>query len=328
MEIVNGLIYYVIFILYMYMYNFISEISYVADSCMAECCDIPLYFIEKNGFYGNIRYYYAHSYLLLLKILGVKIYINKKILKDRMLWISNHRSKLDGLIIQSVLCASKNDTIAVVKNSIRKIPIFGSFGEHVDAIYLNRSNTQSDRNILSSSAKKSIEKEKSILIFPEGTTISPKSKKISDNYAMKKNINATNLTLIPRNTGFDILKTEGKFNKVGNITIRYECPSIIGINEHSYLHLFKIFPKNVYLDVEYLDINDCNLSDLFLEKDKNMAKPIIVTDYPYQHMYSVSCLFFNLILLIIFYLLCFTVPFFCCMTVIISLYSIIKIWIK
>lgn len=327
-NIICGVTYYIVFALCMYMYNFMSEISYVTDKYLAVYLDIPVYFIEENGFYGNIRYCYAHSYLLLLKFFGVRIYLNNKISTDRMLWISNHRSKLDGLVIQSVLCASKNDTIAVVKSSIRKIPIFGSFGRHADAIYLDRTNIRSNQNILSLGAKKSVNKNKSILIFPEGTTMSPNSKRISDAFADKENIGATKLTLIPRTTGFNILKNDGKFDRLGNITIRYDCPSINGTDEHSYLHLLKLFPKKIYLDIEYSDVNGHDLIDLFSKKDAELGNSIIPSDYLCEHLYSIPCLLFNLLIFGIFYLLCYTIPVFCCMTGIISLYSVIKMWFK
>ncbi len=308
------------------MYNIISEYFYLTEKLSIELCDIPASFIKQNGFYNNMRYYYAHSYLLLLKLFGVKFYLSDKISTDRMLWISNHRSKLDGLIIQSLLCASKNDTIAVVKNSIRKIPIFGSFGKHVDAIYLDRSNATSDKNLLSITAKKSFEEKKSVLIFPEGTTLSPKSKLVSDAYALRENINGSNFTLIPRTTGFDVLKTDGNFDRIGNITIRYESPSIKNTDEHSYLHLFNLFPKKVYVHIEYLDSNNCDLFNVFSVKDIKLKNPVDPLEYPNRELYSATSLFLNMILFILFYSLCYTVPVFFYITCIVSLYSIVKMW--
>jgi lysocardiolipin and lysophospholipid acyltransferase len=301
------------------------------DICIGCYSEIPSSFIKENGFYANIRYYYAHSYLLLLKLLGVRIYLNDKISTKRTLWISNHRSKLDGLVIQSVLCAGKNDTFVVVKKSISYLPIFGSFGKHVDCIYVGRDNAFNDSNIISLSAKKSLDMNKSVLIFPEGTTLSDKSKKKSDSYAIKNNICLSGNTLIPRTTGFRILKANGKFDHLGDITIRYNNPAIYGITGHSYLDLFNVFPKEIYLDINYSDINysdteSDNLVDLFAKKDEKLNKSINYENYSITCPYSIGCLLLNFTIFVIFYSGFLILPYFFYMTLIISLYSTIKMW--
>ena len=322
--IIRAFVYYIMFIMYTYMYNLLAEYSYFAEAIFRHKFNVDEQFTEKNGYYNNFKYYYAHAYFTILKIVGTKIYLNNKILHERILWISNHRSKLDGIIVQSILCANGNDVVSVTKKSISYIPIFNSFGEHMKCIFIKRSKTEAEKIIMEES-KNSLEKNRSILIFPEGTTLSPNTKLRSDKYATEKNLQPFKNVLIPKNTGYDIIRREGKFDRIGNITIRYAEPSIPEYSEHSFANLFRIFPRAVYIDIDYGDnISFNDLYKIFSEKEKKLEQPINKNDYHLIHNYSSICLILNLIIFIIFYYIFLYVPFFRYATLIYTLVMYIR----
>lgn len=295
---IRACIYYMMLIMYTYMYNLIAYIFYFSESLFG------------HRFYKNITYYYAHAFFVILKIVGVRICLNNKIQNDRVLWISNHRSRLDGLIVMSLLRVNGNDIISIIKKSISYIPFFNSFSNHANCIFIKRIKSEAEK-ILTEKSKKSLETGKSILIFPEGTTMSLNSKIVSDNYSSENNLQRFNNVLIPKTTGYEIIQREGKFDKTGNITIRYADPILPGNSGHSFVDLFKIFPLTVYIDINYGEnISPKNLYEIFSVKDKELNQPIIKDNYQLVNNYSKPCLILNFISFIIFYYLFFTIPFF------------------
>ena len=254
------------------MYNVLGEIMYW------------LYIANLPIKYENIRYYCAYGYLSILKLTGIRIYQSgEPIRHGRSLWISNHRSKLDGIIIQTLLCVSGNDTISVVKDSIRQIPIFGSFGTHCRCLFIRRDKTAAAK-ILEAGGRLSRANNWSVLIFPEGTTMSPYSQGLSHMFSEERSIDKFERVLFPKTTGFNLMKQE--FETVGNITISYGNPSFKGNEEHSFPALFRIFPHEVYIHIKYVDTN-VDLMDVFREKDLMLEKAPVKRS---ANNYRYSCL--------------------------------------
>jgi 1-acyl-sn-glycerol-3-phosphate acyltransferase len=318
MALLAGIFYYVAFFMFTFLYNILCELL----------CLVNIIFYKLVGEFniGELKYHYAHYYLLVLELLGVNIYINNDISKDRVLWISNHRSKLDGLILQSVLCANGTNVISVVKKSVAYIPIVGSFGKHTNCIFIQRTKAMAEK-VLAYHSRKSWANNWSILIFPEGTTMSPSCKQQSDKYARENNLPMLNNILLPRTIGFDIIKTEGKFDLVGNITIRYTDPEIAHNNAHSYIDLLRTFPKKIYIDISYHDASTTNLHKLYEDKDKHLGNKVFYNNYELFDDYSYFWMCMNFIMFIIFYLNFFKFPIFCYATIGITIYSMIKSYV-
>ena len=321
MNAIRATIYYILLFMYAYMYTIIAEITYFIETIFIIKFDNKKE-TKKIGWYNKLNYYYAHAYLSILKIVGVKIYYNGSINPGRKIFVSNHRSKLDGIIIQNMLCIADIDTITVVKKSIKNIPLFGSIGRHSGSIFIERTKSIAEK-ILIEKSKESIETNQSILLFPEGATMSLNSKSRSDRYAINNGLSLFKNVLVPRTTGFDIIQSNGKFDIVGNITIRYSDPKIPYCEEHSYLDIFKLFPKKVYIDIEYENnIGKNDLYNIFDKKDKKIDSEIPFSEYK-ECPYSKFCLFYNGLFFVYFYYLMFTVSFFRYVTLAISILSAI-----
>ena len=294
---IRAFFYYLMLLMYTYMYILFASSTYSVQ------------WTPIHSFYNNMTYYYAHAFFVILKLVGVKIFTNGKIPTNRMLWISNHRSKFDGLLVLILLRLNGVNVISVVKKSISYLPFFNAFAQHADLIFIKRAKADAE-NVLIEKSRKTLLTNKSILIFPEGTTLSPETKAWSDKYAAEHNLKSFQNVLLPKTAGYEIIQREGKFDKTGNIIIRYDDPAISGIASHSYIDLLKIFPSSIYIDIK--DSNESirpeDLYKVFAEKDKELSQPIVKDNYQLMNNYSVLCLFLNIISFIIFYYVFFTMP--------------------
>lgn len=268
--------------------------------------DVLSYFFPKINFIDTIKFCYSNIMLFILQLSGFKIYHKGQITKSRKLWISNHRSELDGVVIQAYLCCKGNETATVGKKSIKYWPIFGYIGTCIKNIFIVRKKEKA-QDILIKAAISSMESNYSILIFPEGTTMGPMTKIISDNYAQNNNIKPLRNVLIPKETGVNILKSNGKFNSIGDITIKYDGPIIPNGQNHSLLDLFKLFPSKIYLDIND-DSKIEKLYDIFKNKDILLNTPYDHDSYKYDVGYDLLCLIPNLFMMGIFYYYLYNIP--------------------
>ena len=320
--VIRASVYYIFLIIFTYIYNLVTETFLIFDF-LYEKIDV----MEKNTFKNNVKYCYAHAILLVLKLVGVTIHLDKEISSNRMIWISNHRSKLDGLIIQSLLYLNGCNNVAVVKKSISYIPIFGSYGENVDSVFIDR-NSDTAKEILTKASIKCSQLNTSILIFPEGATLSPSSKIRSDRFALDNNINKLDSVLIPKTAGFDIIKANGQFTEIGELTIRYDNPSLPGFTEHSFLDLFEIFPTEVYFNVNHHETDDFDLRQVFETKNIILNEPLNKNNYSAKVKYSKLLVLANVILFVGFNYFNWINVYFRYASIALSVFSIIRMLIS
>lgn len=313
---IKAFIYYLLFFLNMY-----SSYIYLCINSVFN------YFInlltEKNIDFSKILMYYSSCfYLSTFKLLGISIYYRgDEIINDHILWISNHRSKLDGIILQAMTIYKNNFSMGISKYNIKYVPIINPLIRFYRTIFIER-NIGHSKGTLIMAAITSKSEKLSIFLFPEGTTMSIDSKKRSDKYAKENGLQVTTNTLIPHITGFELLKNYGDFTSIGNILIRYSNPSIPGYQAHSYIDLFYLFPSEIYIDMKYENF-DCNqLYDKFIEKDKILNNNIDKNEYK-KFDISINDMIISNILFIIFYSLMFSFPYFAYGTLILIITSYI-----
>jgi len=318
----DAFFYYAYLIYYTLVYNILAEVFKCIEVFLALESGTNSEDVREVGFYRKIKYCYANGYLFLMRIFGVKIYVNTNIKRDRMLWISNHRSKVDGLIIQAILLTKGIDVVAVVKKSISYLPIFGPLSKHIGLIFIGREKSSVvTQKLLESRAKAAQNTGTSILIFPEGTTMNPTNKIRSDNYAKVHDLSPTENVLLPKNTGFTLVKYHGNYDMIGNVTIRYADPELPNHQAHTLLSLFKVFPKKIYLDIKCEDFEAHQLYEKFREKDQELSRPIDPDKY--QSFNGISCflVFMDIIIMSIFSWMLWAIPWFPTFSLLIILYS-------
>ena len=219
----------------------------------------------------SIKGYFVNLNLMLYHICGVRIYIHGDIsdeLISNAIYICNHRSKFDGLVIYSVLHTLHVDLKLIMKNSIRYIPIVGSILMNFGNIPIMRNREGSSQ--LKNAMENISTEEKAIMIFPEGRTMSLKNKKMNDDYCMKNNLPIYQNLLTPRITGIDIISKMTGYVDMYDMTIMYSFPELEKNVCHSYPDIFFAFPQKIDLFFEHHKIYDLEnqLKDIFAKKDK------------------------------------------------------------
>ena len=291
---IKASIYYLLLTLYTTFYLCISICLYFAESCFQQALGIDDGQMAAIGYYRRIKYFYSQAYFMIWKLLGVRIYVRGDIRSDPMIWISNHRSKLDGLVVQTILCGNDGlDVVSILKNSIKYVPIYGSFSKYCSLIFIERK-WSSAETILRLGVLESSRMGRSILIFPEGTTISPDSKARSDFYASERGMVPFKNLLLPRTRGFSTVREVGEYGTIGNITIGYDQPSSHTISKHSYLDLFSTFPTKIYFRVDYVADSLFDMVSAFRAKDKYLER--IVEEKYKPYVMPNTCWFLNLVI--------------------------------
>lgn len=129
-------IYYLLLIPYNYIYKIIANILYISEYLFRMKFDVERELTDSIGFYNNLAYYYIHAYQLILKIIGIKIYLINKILNKKVLWIYSPQTNFEFLIIQFLLFVNNNKLILIVDKSCSYIPFVSFFDQHSSHVFV------------------------------------------------------------------------------------------------------------------------------------------------------------------------------------------------
>ena len=101
--------------------------------------------------------------ILILRLFGLKLKVIGKQSYSSTIFVSNHISWTDILVIQSVL-----DIIFVAKSDVKKMPGLGFLASIANTVFIDRNPQKISKDSLI--LKKKIEKGELICFFPEGTS--------------------------------------------------------------------------------------------------------------------------------------------------------------
>ena len=284
-------LYYIMLILYTVFYVIIGDIISI--------------FFPIQVYSADFSYYFSSTLLFICRLVGIRIHLKTESeqedfdyeLSKRALWISNHRSTFDGTLITAVLRVCGSKIIITGKKEITYYPLFGSMASHANTIFIKRHCDQTI-NDLQIRAADTVASGNSILLFPEGSALSPVMKVKTDDYVRSIGVVPFKNLLVPKVKGFEIIKEYGKFDLVGNVTIRYDNPCIPGVMHHTFTTIFKIFPKDIYLNIKFDQGSD--LYQIFSEKDRELDEPINKSEYKTFDNYSCGSFLINIALLVSF----------------------------
>lgn len=118
--------------------------------------------------------------------------------------IANHQLYTDWLYLWALLSrAGRGGSVKIVlKRSLQWLPILGQGMRLLDFIFVHR-DWQKDRVKFLRRVKRISEAQSpyALIVFPEGTTLTPKNQVKSDAFALKNGYLAPKYTLLPRTTG-------------------------------------------------------------------------------------------------------------------------------
>lgn len=187
----------------------------------------------------------------------------------RSLIISNHITNYDWLIILIVLqkFSLYDDVIIILKESLRKIPVFGHSMTLFKYIFLTR-NWLRDKIILKNSIHKIIQQKNfHFLLFPEGTIFVTSQHAKSKAFAEKNNIMYNNSLFLPKNVllprtkgpNYILSSIHNSIESIIDITLFITPYSYYPQETHPYkdVYFYKTGQINFILYIDLIDPSNC-----------------------------------------------------------------------
>lgn len=189
------------------------------------------------------------------KICGVKaVIVGDAVYDDECeLIIMNHRTRFDWLFIFSyqIRCGSLRHFKISLKEILKNVPGPGWAMQSAGYIFLHR-NWEQDKNTITKSFTyfKRLNYKPQILLFPEGTDLTARTKARSDKFAKDNGLEPYDYVLHPRTTGFtyfvEQMREVNLFDSIIDVTVGY--PKNIPQNESDILR--GNFPKEVHFYIK------------------------------------------------------------------------------
>jgi len=101
----------------------------------------------------------------MLDLLGVEVEVIGKVPETPTLYLGNHMSYIDIMLLMA-----QNNIVFVTKKQLRSWPLIGPACDSVGTLWVDRNNPQSRKNVGDLIAPAILDDQKSIAIFPSGTT--------------------------------------------------------------------------------------------------------------------------------------------------------------
>lgn len=183
---------------------------------------------------------------------------------EKTVVIMNHRTRLDWMYLFSFLYHSRvlNRQKITLKAAIKWIPVLGWSLQTAGYIFLNRKAEDDEKYIRRSLTYfEELGCKPNILIFPEGTDLSPGNLKRSWAYSKEKGLPKYDYVLHPRIKGFvwyvQTLRQVGGIQAVHDITVAY--PDDIVCNEKDVI--LGRLPHQVHFHVKRYPISDLPMDE-------------------------------------------------------------------
>ncbi|KAF4034928.1 Acyltransferase [Phytophthora infestans] len=230
-------------------------------------------FLQTKRFYRRVTRFIQWAWmgqvvLLLEKLFGIQVRVlgdaetkarESELSKDRALWLSNHRTRIDWMLLWSVAWRTRtlHQLRIVLKAPLRKMPIFGWAMQHFIFIFLQRRWADDQVNLRKLLPfLTSTEPEASYLLFPEGTDLSESNLEKSAVFAEKKSLSPRQYSLYPRTTGwtfmFPLLRSQ--LTAVYDVTMFYVDYAANERPSESSL-LTGRMPRMIHFYIERVDIS-------------------------------------------------------------------------
>ena len=190
----------------------------------------------------------AHYIILILKIfLNTRVIFHglenlKKV--DKFFVASAHQSMFETFVFQAPL----NYPIFILKKELLKIPLFGWYLRKIGSIEIVRETTTKDNLNFFDKIKKTVyEKNRPLLIFPQGTRV-----RFNDKVPFKKGVgriyDALGLHCVPVALNSGKIWPKNSFLKYpGDIHITFLEPIKPGIEKNAFV---KMLEEKIYLEIE------------------------------------------------------------------------------
>uniref|UniRef100_A0A0K2SVC8 Lysocardiolipin acyltransferase 1like [Bombus impatiens] n=1 Tax=Lepeophtheirus salmonis TaxID=72036 RepID=A0A0K2SVC8_LEPSM len=223
---------------------------------------LPLLFIKRKWFRRStdILFVMWESFNMALTelIFNSKVTISGDYIRsdESSIFVVNHRTRVDWnylfVGIHKITYPANNNAKFVLKQEVRMIPGVGWTLQCTRSLYICRSwSSDEDRmNRMLDYLSDDEEHPYQLILFPEGTNLTNKTKVCSDKYAMSNGQKPFEYLLFPRTTGFGFLANKMRERKrldaIYDITLSY--PDVIPETERDVIH--GNLPQRVHMHVK------------------------------------------------------------------------------
>ncbi|CAH1724168.1 unnamed protein product [Aphis gossypii] len=244
----------------------------ITSGFLALCCPtVPLMFVCPHAFRYIIGIIFSvwemYPTMLMRLLFDTRFVITGDHINpfDGALLIMNHRNRLDwNFLWGGIYYSSKppaHKLKMVLKSAIRHVPFAGWVMQLSGFLYIHR-RWDHDQSSMEKQLKyfRDVNDTHQILLFPEGTDLSPNNIIRSNKYAEKNNLPSYKYVLHPKTTGFvflaDTMRKNNQIKAVYDLTIGY--PDLIPQSEMDALR--GVFPKSVHFHIKRYDEADLPLT--------------------------------------------------------------------
>ncbi|KAK8726081.1 hypothetical protein OTU49_010371 [Cherax quadricarinatus] len=172
----------------------------------------------------------CYAVALMEVVFGVRFFLSGDLIRpeETSIIILNHRNRLDwnffwGALAHATYPPTHNCKI-VLKSGIRKFPGLGWIMQMSCFLYIRR-RWEDDQRLMNNVLDyfRDIDHTFQVLLFPEGTNLTPATQKKSNEYAQKTGLPCLTHVLHPRTTGFTFLvnKLREQLDAVYDVTVAY-----------------------------------------------------------------------------------------------------------
>ncbi|KAK8726082.1 hypothetical protein OTU49_010371 [Cherax quadricarinatus] len=165
----------------------------------------------------------CYAVALMEVVFGVRFFLSGDLIRpeETSIIILNHRNRLDwnffwGALAHATYPPTHNCKI-VLKSGIRKFPGLGWIMQMSCFLYIRR-RWEDDQRLMNNVLDyfRDIDHTFQVLLFPEGTNLTPATQKKSNEYAQKTGLPCLTHVLHPRTTGFTFLVNKLRNSEVSN----------------------------------------------------------------------------------------------------------------
>eukprot|EP00058_Branchiostoma_floridae_P007020 XP_002592508.1 hypothetical protein BRAFLDRAFT_57463 [Branchiostoma floridae] len=182
-------------------------LSYLLGTMYVVTPWFPLMLVRPAWYRWVVDHLVAWYWIFLVMVYGIKVRITGDSIKpgERTLLIMNHRTRLDWMFLWMYLIrrGQLSKEKIILKNELRKIPGAGWGLETACFLFITR-RWEEDEKIMKKILDylSSIGHRTQLLLFPEGTDFTERTRQRSDAYAEKNNLPKYDYVLHPRTKGF------------------------------------------------------------------------------------------------------------------------------
>jgi 1-acyl-sn-glycerol-3-phosphate acyltransferase len=228
---------------------------------------ICIVFIKLYGYKRATILFLSSIYLISKTIFGLHLEAEKIKTKDRLLVIANHPTVIDFLYIihWAKLQDRLEELVFIAKDSVGNLPVIGQHLHNTQCL-ISRDFDKDKDKIIGFCEKLNRRPKYILVIFPEGTTIDPDTRKKSVNFSAENNFDMFDNVLFPRHRGLDLIINHLNIDQMLDLTIFYpddplntKCNYEKDLLFDSYPRECRIIAKQIQLRQEHIQEDLVNI---------------------------------------------------------------------